>query len=214
MGENKLTRSCHIVKRDDFDGYGFNLHAEKGKPGQYIGKVDDNSPAETAGLKQGDRIIEVNGVNIGNETHKQVVQRIKAIADEVRLLVVDPTVVSVSNNNQVIDGTTTTTTTTTTNNMTNAMSTTQSTDQMNANDTNDAPTVATNGRNGQSPNPNKTNDSHAHSPMNTSSMMTTTTTGNFTSILIRILRVDILVTITFRTHSEVLFTYCQWYKRF
>lgn len=76
MGENKLTRLCHIVKRADFDGYGFNLHAEKGKPGQYIGKVDDNSPAEVAGLKQGDRIIEVNGVNIGNETHKQVVRHI------------------------------------------------------------------------------------------------------------------------------------------
>lgn len=174
MGENKLTRLCHIVKRDNFDGYGFNLHAEKGKPGQYIGKVDDNSPAEVAGLKQGDRIIEVNGVNIGNETHKQVVQRIKAISDEVRLLVVDPTIVSVSNNNQVIDGSTATT-----NNITNMMmSSTQSIDdQMNANDMHDAPIPTTNGRNGQSPNSNKKNDPQAHSPTNTSSM-TTTTTGN------------------------------------
>lgn len=103
LNESKINRVCHVIKRDDFDGYGFNLHAEKGKPGQYIGKVDDDSPAELAGLKQGDRIIEVNGVNIGNETHKQVVQRIKAIACEVRLLVVDPTVVSVSNNNQILD---------------------------------------------------------------------------------------------------------------
>lgn len=169
MGENKLTRLCHIVKREDFDGYGFNLHAEKGKPGQYIGKVDDDSPAEAAGLKQGDRIIEVNGVNIGNETHKQVVQRIKAIADEVRLLVVDPTVVSVSNNNQVIDSndvttsngsneteaaaaTTTTTTTSTTDVTTEGATTTTTTtttmqsssasDHENANDVNDAPTAA------------------------------------------------------------------------
>lgn len=104
MSDFKAKRLCHVIKRDDFDGYGFNLHAEKGKPGQYIGKVDDNSPAEASGLRQGDRIIEVNGVNIGNETHKQVVQRIKAIANEVRLLVVDPTLVSVSNNNRVIDG--------------------------------------------------------------------------------------------------------------
>lgn len=160
MGENKLTRSCHIIKRDDFDGYGFNLHAEKGKPGQYIGKVDDNSPAESAGLKQGDRIIEVNGVNIGNETHKQVVQRIKAIADEVRLLVVDPTIVSVSNNNQVIDGNSVTA-----NNVSNEMAATMTTDvttaatdatattpttmqtssasdHENANDVHDAPTAA------------------------------------------------------------------------
>lgn len=99
--ESKSVRLCHVVKRDDFDGYGFNLHAEKGKPGQYIGKVDDESPAETAGLRQGDRIIEVNGVNIGNETHKQVVQRIKAIACEVRLLVVDPNTVSVTSANEI-----------------------------------------------------------------------------------------------------------------
>lgn len=79
----KKPRLCHVVKREDFDGYGFNLHAEKGKPGQYIGKVDENSPAEMAGLRQGDRIIEVNDVNIGTETHKQVVQRIKANPNEV-----------------------------------------------------------------------------------------------------------------------------------
>lgn len=83
-------RLCHVIKSDNFDGYGFNLHAEKGKPGQYIGKVDEGSPAETAGLRQGDRILEVNGVSIRNENHKQVVQRIKALANETKLLVVDP----------------------------------------------------------------------------------------------------------------------------
>ncbi|XP_066998227.1 Na(+)/H(+) exchange regulatory cofactor NHE-RF1 [Anabrus simplex] len=82
-------RLCHIIQWKHFDGYGFNLHAEKGKPGQYIGKVDEGSPAEAAGLKQGDRIIEVNGVNIANENHKQVVQRIKAVPNETKLLVVD-----------------------------------------------------------------------------------------------------------------------------
>jgi len=84
-----VARHCHIIQWKHFDGYGFNLHAEKGKPGQYIGKVDEGSPAEAAGLKQGDRIVEVNGVNIANENHKQVVQRIKAIQNETKLLVVD-----------------------------------------------------------------------------------------------------------------------------
>ncbi|KAH8401752.1 hypothetical protein KR009_007669 [Drosophila setifemur] len=84
-----VTKTCHIVKRPDFDGYGFNLHSEKVKPGQFIGKVDADSPAEQAGLKEGDRILEVNGVSIGSETHKQVVARIKAIANEVRLLLID-----------------------------------------------------------------------------------------------------------------------------
>ncbi|KAK0089460.1 hypothetical protein PV325_007210 [Microctonus aethiopoides] len=82
-------RLCHIVKWDDFDGYGFNLHAERGKDGQFIGKVDDGSPSQAAGLRQGDRIIEVNEINIANETHKQVVDRIKAFPNETKLLVVD-----------------------------------------------------------------------------------------------------------------------------
>lgn len=166
-GENKLTRLCHVIKRDDFDGYGFNLHAEKGKPGQYIGKVDDNSPAESAGLRQGDRIIEVNGVNIGNESHKQVVQRIKAIACEVRLLVVDPTIVSVSNNNQVIDMNTNNSSTTSTTTIT-------ASDHVNANDNTDTDgtTAMTNGKNGQTPTMNISNESS----LNVSS--TTTITGN------------------------------------
>lgn len=83
-------RLCLVEKRADFDGYGFNLHAEKGKPGQYIGKVDENSPAESSGLRQGDRILEVNGQSINSETHKQVVERIKVIPNQTKLLVIDP----------------------------------------------------------------------------------------------------------------------------
>jgi C-terminal processing protease CtpA/Prc len=90
-------RLCHLRRWPDFDGYGFNLHCEKSKPGQYIGKVDHNSPAESAGLRENDRIIEVNYVPIGNENHKQVVGRIKEgvtrngtkYPEEVILLVVD-----------------------------------------------------------------------------------------------------------------------------
>lgn len=78
------------MKWDNFDGYGFNLHAEKGKPGQYIGKVDEGSPAEAAGLRQGDRILEVNGESIANKSHKQVVESIKGLPNETKLLVVDP----------------------------------------------------------------------------------------------------------------------------
>lgn len=83
-------RLCTIRKWDDFPGYGFNLHAERGRAGQYIGKVDDGSPAQAAGMKEGDRIVEVNGTNIGNENHSQVVTRIKAAGEEVTMLLVDP----------------------------------------------------------------------------------------------------------------------------
>ncbi|CAF3114660.1 unnamed protein product [Rotaria socialis] len=91
-------RLCHLRRWPDFAGYGFNLHCEKSKLGQYIGKVDEKSPAASAGLYENDRIIEVNFVPIGTENHKQVVQRIKEgvtrngskYPDEVILLVVDP----------------------------------------------------------------------------------------------------------------------------
>lgn len=82
-------RLCHLVKREDFWGYGFNLHAERNKVGQYVGKIDDGSPAALSGMKEHDRIVEVNGVNIGNENHKQVVERIKTNPNEAQLLVVD-----------------------------------------------------------------------------------------------------------------------------
>ena len=90
MASEPRPRLAHIKKKASFNGYGFNLHAEKGKAGQYIGKVDPGSPAEDAGLIEGDRIVEVNGINIGNENHSQVVQRIKSVPDETKLLVVDP----------------------------------------------------------------------------------------------------------------------------
>ncbi|XP_062999161.1 Na(+)/H(+) exchange regulatory cofactor NHE-RF2 isoform X2 [Elgaria multicarinata webbii] len=80
-------RLCHMLKGPD--GYGFHLHGEKGKSGQFIRKVEPDSPAEQAALRAGDRVVEVNGVNVEKETHHQVVQRIKAVETETSLLVVD-----------------------------------------------------------------------------------------------------------------------------
>lgn len=58
--------------------------------GQFIGKVDPGSAAEAAGLRLGDRIIEVNGHNVTEESHREVVQRIKSVPNETKLLVIDP----------------------------------------------------------------------------------------------------------------------------
>ena len=52
-------RLCILSKWSSFKGYGFNLHAEKNKPGQYIGSVDQDSPGAAAGLRKDDKIIEV-----------------------------------------------------------------------------------------------------------------------------------------------------------
>ncbi|XP_008995961.1 Na(+)/H(+) exchange regulatory cofactor NHE-RF1 isoform X1 [Callithrix jacchus] len=83
-----LPRLCCLEKGPN--GYGFHLHGEKGKVGQYIRLVEPGSPAEKAGLLAGDRLVEVNGENVEKETHQQVVSRIRAALNAVRLLVVDP----------------------------------------------------------------------------------------------------------------------------
>uniref|UniRef100_A0A8C8S9R9 Na(+)/H(+) exchange regulatory cofactor NHE-RF n=1 Tax=Pelusios castaneus TaxID=367368 RepID=A0A8C8S9R9_9SAUR len=85
--EQRRPRLCHMLKAES--GYGFHLHGEKGKSGQFIRRVEPGSPAEAAALRAGDRVVAVNGVNVEKETHHQVVQRIKAVESETSLLVVD-----------------------------------------------------------------------------------------------------------------------------
>ncbi|XP_044036339.1 Na(+)/H(+) exchange regulatory cofactor NHE-RF2 isoform X1 [Siniperca chuatsi] len=87
MTSERKPRLCLMAKGEN--GYGFHLHGEKGKSGQLIRKVEPGSPAEASGLRAGDRVVAVNGVNVEKETHHQVVQRIKAVDNETRLLVVD-----------------------------------------------------------------------------------------------------------------------------
>ncbi|NXI40066.1 NHRF1 protein, partial [Galbula dea] len=80
-------RLCRLERGPD--GYGFHLHGEKGKPGQFIRLVEAGSPAERSGLRAGDRLLEVDGENVERESHQQVVERIRAAAGAVSLLVVE-----------------------------------------------------------------------------------------------------------------------------
>lgn len=52
-----LPRLCHLQRGEQ--GYGFNLHSDKKKTGQFVRTVDPDSPAERAGVRPGDRIVEV-----------------------------------------------------------------------------------------------------------------------------------------------------------
>lgn len=52
-----LPRLCHLLKGDN--GYGFNLHNNKKKQGQFVRSVDPGSPAENADMRPGDRLVEV-----------------------------------------------------------------------------------------------------------------------------------------------------------
>lgn len=59
-------RLCFLTK---VERYGFHLRNEGGP---FIGKVEPGSSADMAGLRPGDRVVEVNGENVENETHQQV----------------------------------------------------------------------------------------------------------------------------------------------
>lgn len=81
-------RLCSLEKGDN--GYGFHLHGEKGKTGQFIRLVEPDSPAETSGLRAGDRLVFVNGAEVENESHQHVVSRIRVTVGRLELIVVDP----------------------------------------------------------------------------------------------------------------------------
>lgn len=70
-------RICRIKKRKNFNGYGFNLETKQENRCRFIGMVDVNSPANIAGLQAGDKIIEINNVNIEFYNHEQIVKIIK-----------------------------------------------------------------------------------------------------------------------------------------
>nr|XP_040032487.1 LOW QUALITY PROTEIN: Na(+)/H(+) exchange regulatory cofactor NHE-RF1a [Gasterosteus aculeatus aculeatus] len=80
-------RLCHVKK--GAGGYGFNLHSEKTKPGQFIRAVDQDSPAQRAGVRAADKLVQVNRMSVIGMQHSEVVAAIKAGGDETTLLLVD-----------------------------------------------------------------------------------------------------------------------------
>ncbi|KAK7886418.1 hypothetical protein WMY93_026039 [Mugilogobius chulae] len=96
-------RLVRIVKSDS--GYGFNVRGQVSEGGQlrsingelyaplqHVSAVLPGGAADRAGIAKGDRILEVNGVNVEGATHKQVVELIRAGERELvlRVLSVPP----------------------------------------------------------------------------------------------------------------------------
>ncbi|XP_067422976.1 Na(+)/H(+) exchange regulatory cofactor NHE-RF4 [Emydura macquarii macquarii] len=84
-------RKVHMVKGPA--GYGFLLKEEKcssGRIGQFLSELDAGLPAEKAGMREGDRILAVNGEGVEGLVHQEVVDRIRAGGNQVTLLVIDP----------------------------------------------------------------------------------------------------------------------------
>ncbi|NWI62342.1 NHRF3 protein, partial [Todus mexicanus] len=81
-------RECKVTKKPP-KSYGFYLRLEKDTAGHLIRNVEKDSPAEKAGLKDGDRVLRVNGVFVDKEEHAQVVEIVKNSGNSVVLLVLD-----------------------------------------------------------------------------------------------------------------------------
>ena len=96
---NPGPRVVHIRKTET--GFGFNVRGQVNEGGplksidgrlyaplQHVSAVLEGGAAEMAGVSKGDRIIEVNGVNVEGASHKAVVDLIKSGNDELTLKVI------------------------------------------------------------------------------------------------------------------------------
>ncbi|CAK8676583.1 unnamed protein product [Clavelina lepadiformis] len=69
-------RDCH-VKKQPSEEFEFFLENNTARGGQVIRSLTPGGPAERCGLTEGDRVIEVNGVNVANKNHSDVVALIR-----------------------------------------------------------------------------------------------------------------------------------------
>ncbi|XP_059728517.1 Na(+)/H(+) exchange regulatory cofactor NHE-RF3 [Haemorhous mexicanus] len=81
-------RECTVTKKPQ-KKYGFFLRVEQDTAGHIIRNVERDSPADRAGLQDGDRVLRVNGVFVDKKEHAQVVEMVKASGNSVVLLVLD-----------------------------------------------------------------------------------------------------------------------------
>ncbi|XP_058866134.1 Na(+)/H(+) exchange regulatory cofactor NHE-RF3 isoform X1 [Acipenser ruthenus] len=81
-------RLCHLEK--GIAGFGFNLRSILDEPSIFIGQVAQGSPAERAELREGDVVVEVNGVNVESEYIEDVVGRMKEGGSQLTVLVLGP----------------------------------------------------------------------------------------------------------------------------
>lgn len=77
MSSNLTMRLCHMRKRASENGYGFNLMSKRDKLCQYVGKVDTGTPAYVSGLRSGDKIIEIDNINVSRLTYREIMELIR-----------------------------------------------------------------------------------------------------------------------------------------
>ncbi|NWV84201.1 NHRF3 protein, partial [Dasyornis broadbenti] len=77
-------RLCYLVKEET--GYGFSLKSTEGQKGLFIVELSSEGAAAKAGVQNNDRLIEINGENVENDTHEEVVEKVKKSENHVMFL--------------------------------------------------------------------------------------------------------------------------------
>ncbi|KAM4651276.1 Na(+)/H(+) exchange regulatory cofactor NHE-RF4 [Discoglossus pictus] len=82
------TRKLHLVRGSQ--GYGFLLRQEKcvDGQGQFLRDLDPGLPAEVCGMREGDRLLAVNGQSVEGLEHEDIVSMIQESGKQVTLLVI------------------------------------------------------------------------------------------------------------------------------
>ncbi|XP_036046018.1 Na(+)/H(+) exchange regulatory cofactor NHE-RF3 isoform X1 [Onychomys torridus] len=88
MASTFSPRECKLSKQEG-QNYGFFLRIEKDTDGHLVRVIEKGSPAEKAGLLDGDRVLRINGIFVDKEEHAQVVDLVRKSGNSVTLLVLD-----------------------------------------------------------------------------------------------------------------------------
>ncbi|XP_072434169.1 Na(+)/H(+) exchange regulatory cofactor NHE-RF3 [Chiloscyllium punctatum] len=88
-GKTPRPKLCYLVKQGS--SFGFSLKTVEGVPGLFMTEITPAGSAFNAGVEPNDRIIELNGENVENVSHPQMVTKMKASGNKIMLLLIDET---------------------------------------------------------------------------------------------------------------------------
>ncbi|KAF4113289.1 NHERF family PDZ scaffold protein 4b [Onychostoma macrolepis] len=81
-------RVC-VLKKEEGETFGFRLRVERGQQGHIIRQLDSLGVAERSGLKNGDRLLEINEMFVDNLEHMEVAHRIQVSGSHLCFLMLD-----------------------------------------------------------------------------------------------------------------------------
>ncbi|KAK9974998.1 hypothetical protein ABG768_023062 [Culter alburnus] len=85
---NPTPRVC-VLRKEEGETFGFNLRVERGRQGHIIRQLESLGVAVRSGLRDGDRLLEVNEMFVDNVEHMEVARRIQVSGSQFCFLVLD-----------------------------------------------------------------------------------------------------------------------------